>query len=399
MTTVTPGDYRHYKGRHYRVLGVARHSETEEELVVYRQLYGDFALWVRPAAMFAETVSVGESDVPRFAPLDAPHRPRLTPEQHAHARAFVMTHGRALERARYAHAHGSGSAEDVLAELSRFQNDDGGFGHGLEPDLQTPQSSVLATTVALQIARSVAAPASHPTVRRAMAYLAAQYDADHGYWPIIPPHVDDAPHAPWWQSGAALPEHAARYVFNPGAEVVAYLWSYPEQTPLDVRRARLEQVLSALDARADATNADGVEMHELLCLLRLLETPALPSDARERLTARLRPVVPRLVSTDPGAWRGYGLRPLDVAPTPASPFAAQMGDALELDLTYLIEQQAEDGAWHPAWSWGDAYADVWPAAAQAWSGVLTVNALATLAAFDRVQPIAAAPSASTGAAS
>ena len=53
---VRPGCYRHFKGNEYQVLGVARHSETEEEMVVYRALYGEGGLWVRPAAMWLETV-------------------------------------------------------------------------------------------------------------------------------------------------------------------------------------------------------------------------------------------------------------------------------------------------------------------------------------------------------
>lgn len=69
MTNVQPGRYRHYKGKEYTVLGVARHSETLEEHVVYRQEYGDRGLWVRPAAMFAETVVVDGKPVPRFAIL------------------------------------------------------------------------------------------------------------------------------------------------------------------------------------------------------------------------------------------------------------------------------------------------------------------------------------------
>ena len=56
MEAIKPGRYRHFKGREYEVLGIARHSETEEELVVYRALYGDFGLWVRPASMWNETV-------------------------------------------------------------------------------------------------------------------------------------------------------------------------------------------------------------------------------------------------------------------------------------------------------------------------------------------------------
>ena len=60
------GRYRHYKGNEYVVLGVARHSETEEELVVYRPDYGDRELWVRPLSMFTESVVVNGMSVPRF---------------------------------------------------------------------------------------------------------------------------------------------------------------------------------------------------------------------------------------------------------------------------------------------------------------------------------------------
>lgn len=63
---IRTGRYRHYKGNDYQVIGIARHSETEEELVVYRKLYGDRSLWVRPLAMFMEDVTVDGRSVPRF---------------------------------------------------------------------------------------------------------------------------------------------------------------------------------------------------------------------------------------------------------------------------------------------------------------------------------------------
>ncbi|MBD3658567.1 DUF1653 domain-containing protein [Marinobacter sp.] len=68
--TLPPGRYRHYKGQDYEVLGVARHSETEEQMVVYRCLYGDFSLWVRPLSMFLETVNVAGEQVPRFSLIE-----------------------------------------------------------------------------------------------------------------------------------------------------------------------------------------------------------------------------------------------------------------------------------------------------------------------------------------
>ncbi|OHV07760.1 DUF1653 domain-containing protein [Kushneria phosphatilytica] len=62
-----PGVYRHYKGALYEVLGTARHSETEEQLVVYRALYGEYGLWVRPLSMFMESVDIDGEPVARFA--------------------------------------------------------------------------------------------------------------------------------------------------------------------------------------------------------------------------------------------------------------------------------------------------------------------------------------------
>lgn len=71
---IKPGRYRHYKGQEYEVIGCARHSETDEELVVYRALYGDRGLWVRPIAMFAEPISIDGKSVPRFSFLQEADR-------------------------------------------------------------------------------------------------------------------------------------------------------------------------------------------------------------------------------------------------------------------------------------------------------------------------------------
>lgn len=69
--SVSQGIYRHYKGNLYQVLHTARHSETEESLVVYRCLYGNYDVWVRPLEMFTETVTVEGKSVPRFELIQA----------------------------------------------------------------------------------------------------------------------------------------------------------------------------------------------------------------------------------------------------------------------------------------------------------------------------------------
>ena len=78
LPNVPVGHYRHYKGNAYALIGAVRHSETLEPLALYRPLYGEGALWVRPYAMFFETVVVDGVEQPRFArigPLDAADQP------------------------------------------------------------------------------------------------------------------------------------------------------------------------------------------------------------------------------------------------------------------------------------------------------------------------------------
>lgn len=70
MNEIAIGRYRHYKGNLYEVLGVARHSETDEHVVVYTALYGERGLWVRPLDMFLESVTINGEDVPRFVLID-----------------------------------------------------------------------------------------------------------------------------------------------------------------------------------------------------------------------------------------------------------------------------------------------------------------------------------------
>ena len=66
LPSIPVGEYEHYKGNRYLVIGVAHHSETLEPVVMYQALYGEHGMWVRPAVMFQETVEVGGVQVPRF---------------------------------------------------------------------------------------------------------------------------------------------------------------------------------------------------------------------------------------------------------------------------------------------------------------------------------------------
>lgn len=282
---------------------------------------------------------------------------------------------RPLENALYAYHFSGGSADDVLSALTAFQNPDGGFGHGLEPDLRLPASSVIASSVAFQRLRELHAPADHPLVVSGCRYLRDQYVPARANWDIIPPTIDDAPHAPWWVYGGDL----SHSLLNPRAEVLGYLYEYPDHFPADMRQQAADAIVSAIE-----TDTERIDMHDLFCAIRLYETPALPEALKTRLLPPLQHVAERLVTRDPAGWAEYGLAPLGVASSPESPFADQFRAELDTNLDYLIDQLEPSGSWGPNWTWGGLHPEAWAQAERDWRGVITLNNLCTLKAFGRL---------------
>lgn len=153
------------------------------------------------------------------------------------ARRFVADGARPLDRALLDLALGAGSAQTALAALAIYQNVDGGFGRGLEPDLSSPASSAIATSIGLRLLARLGAPSDHPMVQGAVRWLDANLDRTTGVWPIIGPGVELAPHAPWWtwsQDMAGSDSVAGAkngFRFNPTAEILGLLYLYRGGVP------------------------------------------------------------------------------------------------------------------------------------------------------------------------
>ncbi len=285
---------------------------------------------------------------------------KLTSENAQKAADWLQKNARPLELAQYDYHFENGAAAAVLAALAPFQNNDGGFGHGLESDVRLPASSVLCTTVALQKLRQIKATADAPMVQKAIAYLLAQRTAAGG-WRNVPDNVSDAPHAPWWSADG---DHVAVNFANPAAEVAGYLVEHGASMP--------GLVTAHIDHLANQKAAD-VEMHDLFCYQRLLESPGLAAADYDRLLTALRPAIAANVSADPAQWGDYGLRPLDMVSSPESVFAGLFD--VTADLAHRVAEQHTDGYWQPAWSWAFVSAEVWATAEQEIRGQLTLNNL------------------------
>lgn len=304
----------------------------------------------------------------------------LSREALEEAVAYLRNEARPLERALYEYHFESGSRTGVLAALAAYQNTDGGFGHALDPDLRTPASSVLVTTIAFAILREIGATEDTPGLPAALTYLMDSYDVARERWPIVPPEVENAPHAPWW-TYADTEETFGHFWANPRASVVSYLWQFRKLVPSPFVESALESVFNEFMG-----HPQHMEMHDLACFIDLLETPGLPEETYQGLLDKLLRALPRTVALDPEQWDAYNLKPIDVARSPDSPLAAAFDPAvLETNLDYEIERRPADGVWRPAWSWDFVDADAWAAAEQEYKGILTLRKLKTLRAFGRIE--------------
>lgn len=292
------------------------------------------------------------------------------------AKQWLFTHGRQLDRARFAWKFEGGSVEAILKELSAYQNPDGGFGHALEPDVRLKGSSVIATTMALQVLREVKAEASHSLVRGAIAYLLETLDRDAWAWKNVPDHVNDAPHAPWWHPE----EEPTAFIPNPGYEIVSHFHQYQELVPADVLTPLTEAALEHL-----RQNSEELSMHDVYCANWMRDITSLPEATQEKILELLTPAVLRVVETNPEKWSGYTSRPLELVDSPESPYYEMLREAVEVNLDYLIQRQQEDGTWSVFWSWGeDSDGEAWQISRREWQGYLIVKNLTSFAAFQRL---------------
>lgn len=304
----------------------------------------------------------------------------LTHEAFEASRKFIETTARPLEIARFRYVFTGGSVEAVFDALRRYQNSDGGFGHALEPDLRAPESSALSTSVAFQILRSTRTKPDQAFIALGIKYFLQTLNKTEGHWRIIPELAEGSPHAPWWNQTARGSEFD-RFSLNPSAEILGYLYDYQELIPAGILSFLSDLVLSHL------SDLNEIEMHELLCCMRLLQTETLPEGIYGPLKQKLTGIIPRTVACDPEQWSGYSLRPLQVVDDPKSPFKSMLEDAVATNLDYEISAQNRDGSWTPTWTWGGAYPDDWKIAQREWSGIITLDKLLQLKIFDRIEGI------------
>jgi hypothetical protein len=285
-------------------------------------------------------------------------------------KTYLRNNARKLDLRVYEHLFEGAQAQAVLDELRPYQNEDGGFGHALEPDLRLPESSAIATTVAFQYLNKLKGANANKLISNAIRYFVESYDDTKQRWIIIPSDADKYPRAPWWNYNKAL--EWAEWG-NPSAEILGYLLQHIDKVEPTFPEKITQQAIQRLQ---EITKP---EQHEVLCYIRLYKHA--PKELQAKLYDHIAAQIKELAKTDPKDWKGYVATPLTFINSPNSPFASLFDkQVLQTNVEFLQNQIAGNNHWEPTWEWGQ-FENEWARAKQDWSGKLTVDNLALLKAF------------------
>jgi hypothetical protein len=303
----------------------------------------------------------------------------LNHEAFARADAFINQSGRPLERALFAFYFTHGSRDEVIGELAKFQNNDGGFASCLESDSRWCGSSPLGAMKALRILTDVEAPPSDPRVKAVIKYLLASFDDKHGMWHALPKEANAAPHASWWEVREDTGKCEVESPVFPTAALAGYLQKYSALLPPGFVQKITESSLNFLAAAPVRMKTPDIE--SLIELVRLLP----PSQSTEALP-KLKSVLTVVVVQDAKQWSSYNVKPLTFVHSPQSPLYTGPQEVVGVNLDYIISTQKPDGGWDLTWSWEERNPAAWKLAEKEWRGVVTLENLQTLAAFHRIAP-------------
>ena len=286
------------------------------------------------------------------------------------ARAFIYRNARPLDLARWQYHFENGGREAVLTALAAYQNEDGGFGHALEPDAWNPNSAPMQTWTATEILREIAfTDAAHPIIQGILRYLENTDDFNSHYWYANVKSNNDFPRAPWW-GFSDDPKHRCN-AYNPTACLAGFIIRFAdEKSELYKLGRRIAQ--EAYDAYIQ--NDLLSDMHAAACYIRLWQYVTEKGGidvfdvAELHLRAKLREQVKHSITRNTAEWEtGYICKPSQFFYDRDSIFYPDNKQIADYECEYIVKSQLDDGSWPIPWGWAD-YPEEWAISKNWWKG-------------------------------
>lgn len=274
---------------------------------------------------------------------------------------FIYRNARPLDVARFKFLFGFGTIDDVLNCLSYYQNEDGGFGHGLELDCLNPNSSPMQTLVATQIINEIGGlNKEHNMICGILYYLSSKKDFDGSFWANTIATNNDYPHAPWWNYNPNVKS------YNPTASLAGFILLYGEKDSEIYNIAKRV----AKEAYLYFKNNCPIEsMHTVVCFVELYEYLKQADvnlvDMDEYYSLLIKQLS-ALLSVDTTNWdKEYVARPSLYISSKESDFYKPFINECKSECNFIRNTMKNDGTWTINWEW-DSYPEEWAVVKNYW---------------------------------
>jgi len=298
------------------------------------------------------------------------------------AKEFIYRNARPLDFARWQYHFEHGSREAVLNALSFYQNEDGGFGHALEPDAWNPNSSPVQTWLATEILREVGfTDSSHPIIRGILNYLDSGKDFDGHLWHNIITSNDNYPHAEWWSTKSA----GAHDDYNPTACLAGFIIKYADKDS----KLYSTGCFIAKEAFNTYMNQGFLRnMHTVDCYIRLMqyveEAGATDVFDVNALKDKLVKQVEFSITRNTAVWAtSYVCRPSRFIDSKESIFYTENKEIADFEFDFIINSQLDDGSWNITWKW-DSFPEEWAVSQKWWKSDVIIRNLLYLKTFNKI---------------
>jgi len=287
-------------------------------------------------------------------------------EQIVHGMLHVA---RPLEIARVRHLLSDGTTKDIIEALKPFQNADGGFGHGLEPDFWNPNSSATQTWVACNIIRDHEIDQMEDIVQHLIDYLAESFDPKINRWHAIHPDNKDYPHAPWWQQEGRITS------FNPSASLAGFIIKYGNPMLGIYKQAKfvVEEAFSTI-----LNQQEPMERHELRCLVEMMNDLAdlyHTNHTYQKAKNKMILLMDDIIEKDRNLWfSAYVNKPSSLIKHHPSLGSEAFFDLLCEEIDEAFCHQNEEHLWDITWSWAD-FPEAFSKAKNDWQGIIAFEYL------------------------
>lgn len=298
-------------------------------------------------------------------------------------KSWMNRYARPLELARWEFLFEEESNKRVIRRLSAFQNKDGGFGHGLEPDFWTPASSPMATLTACQILKEIDVDPQEKIVQDLKSYFINTPQVGLGMWSSVLPENNLHPHAPWWHWEDGVQKG---WMFNPSVELAAYLiiWSPPESTGAQLGWASLARAIEHVLQVSFMERHEVKNFRNCMSLLRPYKEcfNSKVEYTFDQVEQKVQMLTLDVIDQDVSNWQnGYKPLPLDFIQDPNDPLFQDLQTLVEQNLQFYVQQLSAEGVWKIPWSWGQ-YPEEFAIARRYWQGIVAVERYKVFKAFD-----------------